>query len=143
MSYFIELSWKDLGVSAKAKLLTELNPDLIEKFVETLPFKSIQSHAVVAGKQMYFPYRLLGDTAYRSESMDKQPIGRINIEFDFQYLAINYGPMTESVPAVPLAQIIVEDIEKMKKVGKEVWNNLLYEEKYLTVNVDLIGGEIK
>jgi|SRR5690625_268091 len=143
MSCFIELSWTGLEVSAKAELLTEFNPSLSERFIETLPFESIQSHAVVAGKQMYFPYRLLDDTAYRWERMDKQPIGRINIEFNFQYLSINYGPMTEPVPAVPLAQIIEEDIEKLKMVGKEVWNNLLHEEQYLTVNVNLIGGEVK
>lgn len=143
MSCFIELSWTGLEVSTKAELLTEFNPSLSEKFIETLPFESIQSHAVVAGKQMYFPYRLLDDTAYRWERMDKQPIGRINIEFDFQYLSINYGPMTEPVPAVPLAQIIEQDIEKLKMVGKEVWNNLLHEEQYLTVNVNLIGGEVK
>lgn len=141
MSSFVEFYWPDLDCNTKAKLLTELNPELCKEFMKTLPFKSIQSHAVVAGKQMYFPYRLLADTVYQSEDMDKQPIGRINIELDFQYLAINYGPMTEPVPAIPLAQIVDEDLDKIINVGEKVWNNLLFSDEYLIVHVRLLGGD--
>ncbi|VEF46781.1 Uncharacterised protein [Bacillus freudenreichii] len=141
MSQGIEIHWPGFNQTVKAKLLSELNEELCTKFLNTLPFKSIQSHAVVAGKQMYFPYRLYGNSKLYSEDMDKQPIGRINIELNFQYLAINYGPMTEPVPAVPIAQIDSSDIEKLKQIGEKVWHNLLFEDRYLQVHVRLSGDD--
>ncbi|MFD1708827.1 hypothetical protein ACFSCZ_19310 [Siminovitchia sediminis] len=142
MSQSIEIYWPDFNQTIKAGLLSELNAELCTQFLKTLPFKSIQSHAVVAGKQMYFPYRLNGSSKHYSEAMDKQPIGRINIELDFQYLSINYGPMTEPVPAVPVAQVDDGDIELLQQIGEKVWHNLLFEDRYLQVHVRWAGDDV-
>ncbi|TMW71187.1 hypothetical protein [Alteribacter natronophilus] len=140
MNSIIKITWPSLKEEIKVKLLEDINPDLCEQIKNTLPFESIQSHAVVAGKQMYCPYRLvtrLSDLTY--ENMNEQPIGRMNIELDFQYLAINYGPMTEPVPALPVGQILEEDIPNLMQVGEKVWNNLLYSDDYLIVHMTLEG----
>ncbi|RNB78375.1 hypothetical protein [Brevibacillus panacihumi] len=141
MSTRIEICWPDFDCTVRATLLSEMNPELCEEFKKTLPFSSIQSHAVVAGKQMYLPYRLVSEVAYQEEPMDQQPVGRVNIELDFQYLAMNYGPMTEPVPAVPLAQIVDEDLDKIQVIGEKVWHNLLFDDHYLSVHVRLAGGD--
>ncbi|WP_158736792.1 hypothetical protein [Alteribacillus sp. YIM 98480] len=134
MRHDIELSWPLLHETIRARLLTEFHADLCAEIRDTLPFKSIQSHAVVAGKQMYFPYRLLPSSkSFQYEKMNAQPLGRINIELDFQYIAMSYGPMTEPVSALPIAQVIDEDIEKLCTVGEKVWHNLLYSENYIQV----------
>jgi hypothetical protein len=65
--------------------------------------------------------------------MDRQPPGRINIELDFQYLAINYGPMTEPVPAVPIAQVDGRCLDALARIGRLAWDNLLFSEDFLTV----------
>ncbi|WP_078592633.1 hypothetical protein [Evansella clarkii] len=140
MNEIITILWPDLEMEVKARLLVDLNPELCQELKDTMPIKSIQSHAVVAGKQMYFPFRFLPmGKGYNFESMDKQPLGRINIELDFQYLSINYGPMTEPVPALAVAQVIEDDIPILLQVGEKVWNNLLFSEEYLLVKV-LPGG---
>ncbi|MBS4024347.1 MAG: hypothetical protein KGZ96_01590 [Clostridia bacterium] len=138
----ILIKWPSLGIEVKANLLTELNNTICEAFLRTLPSKSIQSHAVVAGKQMYCPYQLIikkEDCTY--ENMKDQPLGRINIEVDFQYLSINYGEITEAVPALALAQVLDEDIEKLFVLGEKVWDNLLYSDDYIIVEFEHLGGE--
>ncbi|WP_408011099.1 hypothetical protein ACJROX_12630 [Pseudalkalibacillus sp. A8] len=138
MNEIIKIEWPDLDMEVRVKLLMDVNPILCKEIKETLPFKSIQSHAVVAGKQMYFPYRFISENKeYNFERMDKQPVGRINIELDFQYFSINYGLMTEPIPALPIAQVIDEDIQTLIQVGEKVWHNLLFSDTYLIVKVAL------
>ena len=138
---YVQIEWKELGVSVKAELLTALNPVATEKFKETLPYQSIQSHAVVAGGQMYCPYCLVLDQMQcNTELMAEQPVGRGNIELDFQYLSINYDEITENVPAVALLQVVEEDIPKLKEIGKKILNNLFYEKEYIHVAFTYLGG---
>lgn len=138
----IVIRWPSLETEVKTRLLTELNPAACEAFIKTLPSKSIQSHAVVAGYQMYCPYRLIIDKSECVyESMERQPIGRINIDLDFQYLSINYGEITEAVSALAIAQVVKEDIGKLRDMGEKVWNNLLFSNDYILVEFEYLGGE--
>ena len=73
--------------------------------------------------------------------MNEQAIGRVNLELDFQYLAINYGPMNEPVPALPIAQIRDEDIEEIKQIGKLAWENLLFNTEFIMVHFDVKEGK--
>lgn len=74
--------------------------------------------------------------------MNEQPVGRVNLELDFQYLAINYGPMSEPVPALPIAQIRDDDIEDIKMMGKMAWDNLLFSDEFLMVIFDKKEGAV-
>ena len=131
------ICWPELGKEIEARLLDVQDPDLCAEFWGALPFRSIQSHAVVAGFQMYCPFRLMGRARKLfQEPMNRQPPGRINIELDFQYLAVNYGPMTEPVPAVPIAQVAERCLEDLKVVGRMAWDNLLFSDAFVTVLFD-------
>lgn len=89
MANRIVIEWPLLGRRVRAELLEDLNPLACDDLWQLLPFDSIQSHAVAAGLQMHFPIPLICDpVALRSEPMDRQPPGRVNIETDFQYLPI-------------------------------------------------------
>ncbi len=128
------IDWPALQQKVKAHLLSQQDPDLLARFWQTLPFESIQSHAVVAGFQIYCPFRLACKPARPwHEPMNAQPMGRINLELDFQYLAVNYGPLTEPVPALPVAQVRDEDLARLPPIGKAVWDNLLFSNEFLTV----------
>ncbi|MDR2527782.1 MAG: hypothetical protein LBD04_02015 [Synergistaceae bacterium] len=130
------ISWPALNARVAARLLDDFNPHGCREFVKTLPVKSVQSHSVVAGNQIYCPFRLNVDRALlRNELMSGQGIGRVNIELDFQYLSINYGPITEAVPAVPLAQVEESHIPVLLSVGGEIWRNLntVHEKKFIVV----------
>lgn len=128
------IHWPGLNDRVKARLLPEQDPGLLERFWEALPFESIQSHAVVAGFQIYCPFRLLGTPARPwHEPMNTQPVGRVNLELDFQYVALNYGPLTEPVPALPVAQVQEEDLDRLPVIGRAIWDNLLFSNEFLTV----------
>lgn len=118
----------ELGQQVRCQLLGELNPALCEAVLRSLPIFSVQTHAVVAGKQIYFPTRLsLEDpNAARSEDMSRQPPGRINFEPFFQYISLNYGPVSEAVPAWPIAQVVEADLPLLPKLGELIWHNLLH-----------------
>ncbi|MCI8560688.1 MAG: hypothetical protein HFH03_06155 [Dorea sp.] len=139
---YIKIEWDLLKTSVRAELLTKFNPVAVERLKETLPYTSIQSHAVVAGGQMYCPYRLvLGTDECNTENMAEQPIGRGNIELDFQYLSINYGVITEGVPAVAVLQVVKEDVPKLQWIGEQVLDNLFYGTKYMKVMMTYLGRE--
>ena len=142
MKDYIKINFHKIDIEITAELLTDFNPHVCDEFNKTLPYRSIQSHAVVAGDQMYCPYRLIVDREKCNfEDMSRQPDGRINIELDFQYLSINYGKMTEAVPAVALAQVVDADVPKLAVIGKAVWNNLLFEKDYILVEFLYLGSE--
>jgi hypothetical protein len=137
MADLFTISWPKRGASITAELLARQDPELIGRFRDSLPRKSIQSHAVVAGFQMYCPFRMSFFPKHPyHEPMNEQPPGRINLELDFQYLAINYGAMTEPVPALPVAQVLKEDIPVLVRMGKQAWENLLFSDEFLLVVFD-------
>ena len=141
MPRFVVIRWRELGESVRALLLDELNPYACEELAGMLPVESIQSHAVVAGSQMYAPIRFAPEREKcRFENMAAQPEGRVNIELDFQYFSINYGPMTEAVPALAVAQVVEEDLPRLREIGRKVWDNLLNGQTYIHVFIEE-GGE--
>ena len=136
------ISWPKWGKTIKAELFEDQDRHFCENFWAALPTQSIQSHAVCAGLQMYFPFRMVRPgTAPFTEPMNAQPVGRINLELDFQYLAINYGPMDEPVPAVPIAQIKAEDLSEIETLGKLAWENLLFSDEFIAVILDKPKGD--
>lgn len=137
MTQSITIRWHELGESVNALLLDKENAYACEEFAKLLPVESIQSHAVVAGNQMYAPIRFTPERALCNfENMAEQPEGRVNIELDFQYLSINYGPMTEAVPTLAVAQIVDSDIARLREIGRKVWDNLLYGSEYIHVYIE-------
>ncbi|NLJ79251.1 MAG: hypothetical protein GX329_07805 [Tissierellia bacterium] len=137
MKEIVKMKWPKLEQEVRVELLTDFNPTVCDIFLSQLPFTSIQSHAVVCGKQMYFPYILTNRPEdMQFENMAGQPIGRVNIELDFQYLSLNYGPNYEAVPTLAIGQVLDEDIDILKSVGYSIWNNLLFSKEYIEVIVE-------
>ena len=137
MNKRIIMKWPVLGKQVRIELMQNFNPEICDIFISQLPVESIQSHAVVCGKQMYFPFALVrypDKIAY--EDMSLQPIGRINLELNFQYLSLNYGPNHEAVPSVAIGQVIEEDISIVEEIGLLIWNNLLFSNDHIKVIVE-------
>jgi hypothetical protein len=134
----VRLRWPQLNIQISIDLLNDLNPFLTNSLLGLLPLLSIQSHAVVAGQQIYFPTRLMlpkGEAA-STEPMNEQPDGRVNFEPFFQYLSINYGPVSEPVPAWAIGQVVESDIEKLASLGRVVWDNLMSDDDPFIVAVE-------
>ena len=142
MGRIFTISWPKFEKTVEAELLEEQDPKLCQDFLNALPFKSIQSHAVCAGVQMYCPFRLVSLPSHPfHEPMNEQPVGRVNLELDFQYLAINYGPMSEPVPALPIAQVRENYLPEIKLMGKMAWDNLLFSDDFIIVLFETKQGK--
>jgi hypothetical protein len=104
-----------------------LNPTLCASLLRSLPIVSVQTHAVVAGEQIYFPTRLVLEdpSSATTEDLSAQPPGRVNFDPFFQYLSLTYGRITEAVPAWPVAQVVEEDVPRLPALGEQIWQNLL------------------
>lgn len=136
---FIEIELQPINIILRAKLLTDLNKELCELLLKYLPYKSVQCHSFVAGYQLYHYTPIIESVSIVPETEERlidQPIGRVSLSA-LQLMPIKYGEVTEPLTTNPIAQIVEEDIPKLKKAGKLVWN-ALYNTKelvYVTVRV--------
>lgn len=137
MGKIFTISWPKLGKSVEAELLESQDRELRISFWNALPVSSIQSHSLSAGLQMCAPFRSICHPSNPTyESMNEQAIGRVNLELECQHLAINYGPMSQPVPVLPIAQIRDEDLEELTQIGKMAWENLLFNTEFILVHFD-------
>ena len=144
MGKVFTIRWPKWQKTVEAELLDQQDSGLRERFWNSLPSSSIQSHAACAGVQMYCPFRLVyKSSSFFYEPMDKQPVGRVSLELDFQYLSINYGPMREPVPALPIAQVKDPFIDDIKIIGKMAWENLLFSKEFVDVHFKQKEGGVK
>lgn len=144
MNKYIILKFAPIEITIKARLLYELNPGLCEILTKALPYRSVQCHALVAGQQLYHYTPIVDAITYKAKTKEdktKQPIGRINMS-SLELLSIKYGIITEYLTSVPVAQVVDEDIEKLKKVGSLVWKSVYKTKKLINVSVSLEGQNI-
>lgn len=62
------------------------------------------------------------DPQFKCPDRAKEPDGTIFLS-KFQHLAIKYGQVTEHHPAAPCGNVIPEDLEKLRWLGKVVWES--------------------
>ncbi|KAF5855941.1 hypothetical protein ETB97_008165 [Aspergillus alliaceus] len=114
--------WPKLNMTATVKM-HGLNPTLVNFFWDTLPFRSLQTHALVSGNHLYhrvLPEALIySNPQYNVPGRADEPNGTVFLS-KLQHLAIKYDPVTESHPAARCANIIPEDLEKLRWVGHEL-----------------------
>jgi hypothetical protein len=126
------IRWPDLNIQVEAKMLDK-NPELCAAFWDHLPFQTIQSHALVAGVEMYSWVPIVTTAQIRiEEPFDQQPIGTVNFYSFYGLLSIKYGPVSEPLPAPPIAEIRGQkDLEKLKIVGREAWDSIMHTKRLI------------
>jgi len=140
----IEISFSPIKITIRARLLENLNRELCEILWNSLPYRSIQCHALVAGEQLYHYTPIIEAIHYQAQTKEdktRQPIGRINMS-SLQLMSIKYGLITEYLESVPVAQVVEEDLGKLKKVGKIVWKSVYKTKKLIKVTVRQLGQKV-
>ncbi|KAJ5264860.1 hypothetical protein N7505_007653 [Penicillium chrysogenum] len=113
-----------LNVSITVKV-HGLNTALVDLLWDTLPYRSLQTHALVTGDQYHLvPSEPLIYTSTEHKITDRaeEPDGTVFLS-KFQHLAIKYGRVTEHHPAALCGNVVPEDLEKLRWLGKEVWKS--------------------
>lgn len=141
----IEIELQPINIKVRARLLYDLNKNLCKLLLRYLPYKSVQCHSFVAGYQLYHYTPIVESvsvTPQTEERLIDQPIGRVSLSA-LQLMTIKYGDVTEPLTANPVAQVLDEDIVKLKKAGKLVWKRLYKTKEFVYVTVKTTDASSK
>lgn len=106
--------------------LDQRNPALAQCFWDALPYRSLQGHALVAGKHLYHVapvHSLLHAPAEYRVDRRTVPDGTLFCS-RLQHLGIKYGELTEPMTATPIGQVVPEDLDALIEAGREVWHSV-------------------
>jgi len=138
----IEVEWPKLGIKVEAKALS-YNRGLFDAFCDSLPFETIQLHAMVTGEDMY-SYCPVSVVEYqglieKKIKITEEPVGMISWS-GLGLVAIVYGPCTEPLTTQPIAQIPEQYHEDLKRAGRAAWESIFNTKELLVVQFRVKGG---
>lgn len=138
----ILIEWPSLNAKVKCGKL-DYNRALFDKFCEYLPFNALQIHAMVAGYQLYhYAPIALDDHANlieKSPLLDKIPDGSL-LWTGLGLIGMTYGHNTEYLATQPIAQVIDQDMEALRFVGRRVWEAVMYTKEIIEVRYSVVEG---
>lgn len=133
----IEISWPDIGIAVTGELAHSQNPELVEEFLDHLPFRSLFLHPVAGGEIAYTWAPMVSSAPIRVKVPVKTaPVGQIRYspgggnKFGFQY-----GASAEPSLTPLLGQVILADLDKLKLVGRMTWETVFWRKQPLFVEV--------
>ncbi|GKZ37275.1 hypothetical protein AbraIFM66950_008732 [Aspergillus brasiliensis] len=119
----VKIKWPRLNTTFTVKM-NDANPTLVSLLGSALPYRSLHTHAVVAGDQLYHlvPLEQLIYTPADKKAPDraKEPNGSVFLS-SFQHFVIKYGEVTEHQPVATCGKVLDEDMEKLRWVADEIW----------------------
>ena len=139
----LEIEWPKLGIKVEAEPLS-FNQGLFDAFCKSLPFETIQLHAMVTGENMY-SYCPVGEVQYahlveKKMRIKDEPVGYTNWS-RLGLLAICYGPCSEPLLSQPIVQIPEQYHEDLKRAGRAAWESIFNTKEILVVQFRLKGGQ--
>ena len=145
MSRKILLEWEDLGVSAKATLADDKNPELCDDLWNALPINSIMNNAVITDGSMYCWVPMLSFAPIHvKERIDLAPIGRLRYSQNTgNKVIVQYAQCNEDIMGAVLGQVDEEDIETIKKIGDEALKSIFMTKKELHIRISRLDEKGK
>ncbi|MEJ2857702.1 MULTISPECIES: hypothetical protein [unclassified Saccharothrix] len=136
----VKLTWQPLGVEVIGELALDLNEQLCEDFVKSLPFTVLQDHAVVSGESMYAwaPIVSVAPTPVRERICDA-PVGRLRFsQATGNKLIVQYGPTSETLKSPVLGKVVDGHVDRLAEVGKAVWESTFRSKEHIWLTVELL-----
>jgi hypothetical protein len=139
----LEIAWPDLGITVIAEL-DGRNAELADALWDALPYRSLQGHALVAGKHLYhvapIPSLLHLPASTRIADRREAPDGTVFCSA-LQHLGIKYGALTEPMPASPVGRVRAEDMAALAEAGGAVWNAVYTTKQPILAEVRKAGSQ--
>lgn len=136
----IRLDFPAISQVLRATLLWDVNPVLVGRFVDTLPFQTVYSHTTASGQGAYAPTKVVGTIPARHQLLTEMKPGTLTLSTDnYKTLGLFYGRITEPLPGFPPVAVVVdEDLAAMAVVGREIWlsNTVTHEPLVVTVSAE-------
>ncbi len=133
----VEIEWQPLGITVVAQLSEGPNRNLCDLFWDSLPYNSLQNHALVSGHHLYHLVPSVAFVYTPAESkVDRttSPDGTLFLS-QLQHLAIKYGPLSEYIPAAPVGSVIPEHIPLLREAGRACWDATFRTKQIVEVRV--------
>jgi hypothetical protein len=137
----LEMEWPEIGITVRAEPV-EVNREFYDYFLDSLPVKGIQSHAVISGRLLYilnlklsrFPPRRYLDLTM--EDLSLEPVGRVSIFITagkVGSIMAKYGDISEPMSYPPIAQVQPGDIPNLVRAGEAVWQAIYRTKQIISV----------
>jgi len=131
----MEIYWPKIGITIEAEPLN-YNKKFFEKFWESLPFKTLQLHAMVTGEDMY-SYCPVSPVEYMHLVEKRLPINEVPPGYvtwsGLGLVAVVYGPCTEPLRTQPIAKIPKRLHADLKRAGRAAWESIFITKEKLLV----------
>ena len=144
MSTF-KMRWPDLGLEVRCEGL-DVNKDALDILVANMPVKAVQGHEMVGGWILHDRSVMLNKKAFNLcpstltyEKMNKAPVGRISLLGPLgcnTEVMVKYDDCVDDRDYVPVAQVVAEDLEILKKAGKAQWKSATRTKEIIIVEFD-------
>jgi hypothetical protein len=139
----IFMEWPTLGLTAKATLADDKNPELCEEFWQALPFDSIMNNAVITDGSMYCWVPILSHAPIRKkERIDLAPVGQLRYSQNTgNKFIVQHSACNEDIYAAVLGQVDEEDINTVQSVGQRASAAIFMTKEELPIRVSRIGAD--
>ncbi|MBX3540436.1 MAG: DUF3830 family protein [Chelatococcus sp.] len=133
-SEILEFDAPSVGLSFRAKLLAEENPDVVAQVLAQLPLKSVLGHVVISGEAIWMPTRIvhLG----RNNMVQRHP-GAVYLYAPGQSICLTYGKITESANVNKFAEVFGEDLPKLQQLGTQVYEQTVTQPRRNIVEINV------
>ncbi|MFK0259033.1 hypothetical protein [Streptomyces sp. NPDC090445] len=138
----IEIAWEPIGAKVRITLDEGRNSDLVEPLWASLPYKTLQGHALVAGDCFYHvppAHDLLHAVPDYKVNRKIQPDGTVFLSA-VQHLTIKYGELTEPMPTSPIGRVVPEDVDQLPKIGQMIWESVYGNGEPIIAHVRRVDG---
>lgn len=126
------MRWPSLGLSVACESCGE-NEEALRIFMDNMPIKTVQGHEMVGGwmlrdRSVVMNRRFFDIPASKlsEEAMKDAPVGRISMLFpqgNMTELLVKYDDCDDFRSYVPVARVVEEDLETLKKAGGIQWRS--------------------
>jgi hypothetical protein len=130
----LEFASPDAGLTFRARLLVEENPDVIAQVLAQMPLHSVLGHVVVSGEGIWMPTRIvhLG----RNNMVQRTP-GSIYLYAPGQSICLTYGSITESATVNKFGQVLEDDLPALRRLGEHVWQQTVVQPRRSLVRINV------
>ncbi|MGW9211803.1 cucumopine synthase-related protein [Embleya sp. NPDC055664] len=137
----VDIAWPGLGAAVTATLAEDLNPELALVWWDMLPYRSVQSHAVVADGHFYHltpSVKPVHAPHTNPEDRSRAPDGSIYLS-RLQHLLIKYAPLLEPTVCARIAQVSEEDLPTLRQVAEQCWEAVYHTKQIVETRVSRHG----
>lgn len=119
------MSWPSFEASIRIELFDDKAPTVAGRIWDALPFRSIQSHALITGPMLLATAPVLTLARENLKLYTEVEPGECLYGAGSQNLIICYGALTEPEGAGVWGKVYAEDMATLGEVGRRAWANLV------------------